>query len=226
MSTLPLGQFVDFTLRYLLVELLNDIVDAAQKTPGCHKYVRDAENLSRLRNFATGSRTRWNFFIDVANRLQPATRRWELLITYLLHSWLVAEGRVGLSVPAPAGGEDASSTVDVPTWVLSSADLGDKIKMLKNTAHQQLLAEMCNPSVRVWIIFLECYGKASVQPFLSYTMNDNLGVACKAARVIRSRIWCLTLALALLSLSLSLRLALTLTLTLTLTPTPTLTFIR
>ena len=55
-------------------------------------------------------------------------------------------------------------------------------------ARRQLLAEMCDPQVRVWLIYLAAYGKASVQPFLSYTQNDNLGVAFKAPRVIRDRI--------------------------------------
>ena len=55
-------------------------------------------------------------------------------------------------------------------------------------ARRQLLAEMCNPQVRVWLIFLASYGKASVQRFLSYTQNDNLGIASKAPRIVRSRI--------------------------------------
>lgn len=44
--------------RWLLVEHLNDVVYAIQTTSGCHAYVRDAEGLTSLRQFAYGSNTR------------------------------------------------------------------------------------------------------------------------------------------------------------------------
>ena len=85
--------------RWLLVEHLNDVVYAIQTTSGCHAYVRDAEGLTSLRQFAYGSNTRWNYWIDVAERLQPATSRYDLILTFLVHAWLLAEGKDGLSVP-------------------------------------------------------------------------------------------------------------------------------
>ena len=61
--------------RWLLVEHLNDVVYAIVNTKGCHEYVRDAEGLSSLRKFAYGSNTRWNYWISVAEQLQPASSR-------------------------------------------------------------------------------------------------------------------------------------------------------
>ena len=130
--------------RWLLVEHLNDVVYAVQHTPGCHAYVRDAENLASLRQFAYGSNTRWNYWIDVVERLQPATRRYDRILTFLLHAWLLAEGHNGLGVPpsqappegagaSPASGSSAEDK-DVPDWVLSGPVLGEKIELLKNKA--------------------------------------------------------------------------------------------
>ena len=116
--------------RWLLVEHLNDVVYAIQTTSGCHAYVRDAEGLTSLRQFAYGSNTRWNYWIDVAERLQPATRRYDLILTFLVHAWLLAEGKDGLSVPPSQAPADA----DVPGWVLSGAALGEKIELLENKA--------------------------------------------------------------------------------------------
>ena len=43
-----------------------------------------------------GVYTRWGWFIDVAVWLEPAGERFELILTFLLHSWLAAEGKGGL----------------------------------------------------------------------------------------------------------------------------------
>jgi hypothetical protein len=119
--------------RWKLVEHLNDVVYAIQSTAGCHAYVRDAEGLTSLRQFAYGSNTRWNYWIDVAERLQPATRRYDLVLAFLLHTWLLAEGKDGLSVPpSPAGAEAADA--DAPGSGLSGAALGEKIELLQNEA--------------------------------------------------------------------------------------------
>jgi len=69
---------------------MNDVVYAIQSTSGCHAYVRDAEGLTSLRQFAYGSNTRWNYWIDVAERLQPATRVgtiWSLPSSFTPGSW-------------------------------------------------------------------------------------------------------------------------------------------
>ena len=65
-------------------------------------------------------------------------------------------------------------------------DLVAKIQLISNSARQQLLVEMTDPTVRVWLIFLQLYGK-DVDRILSYTMNDGLGNACKLPRIVRTR---------------------------------------
>ena len=93
-----------------MVEHLNDVVHAINTTEGCREYVRDAEGLAQLRQFAYGSNTRWNYWIDVADRLQPATQRYDLILMFLLHSWLVVEGKDGLTLPAQARLTTAATT--------------------------------------------------------------------------------------------------------------------
>jgi hypothetical protein len=112
---------------------MNDVVYAIQSTSGCHAYVRDAEGLTSLRQFAYGSNTRWNYWIDVAERLQPATRRYDLVLAFLLHTWLLAEGKDGLSVP-PSPAEAEAADADAPGSGLSGAALGEKIGLLQNEA--------------------------------------------------------------------------------------------
>ena len=51
---------------------------------------------------------------------------------------------------------------------------------------------MCDPAIRVWLIFLMIYGRmsdldCSMKRFLNYTQNDTAGTAYKAPRVVRSR---------------------------------------
>ena len=46
---------------------------------------------------------------------------------------------------------------------------------------------MCDPIVRIRLIYLALYGR-DVQRLLSFTQNDSLGIAAKAPRVIRTRI--------------------------------------
>ena len=60
--------------------------------------------------------------------------------------------------------------------------------LLKDDRRRELLVEMTDSTLRIWLIFLALYGKASVKRFLNYTQNDNAGIAFKCPRVIRSRI--------------------------------------
>ena len=70
--------------------------------------------------------------------------------------------------------------------VLRGVDIAEKIALITDQARSQLLAEMTDPKVRVWLIFLELYGK-DADRLLSYTMNDHSGVAFKAPRIVRTR---------------------------------------
>ena len=130
--------------RWLLAELLNDTVHAINQAEGCRAYVRDMEALERLKQPSYGVDTRWCYYIDVAIWLQPHTGRIELIITYLLHRWLVAEGQTGLDVPEAAaeGGGDGAGADD--EWVLRGDGLACKIAQLKNSARKQLLAELAD----------------------------------------------------------------------------------
>ena len=170
--------------RWLLAELLNDTVCAINQAEGCRAYVRGMEALERLKQPSYGVDTRWGYYIDVAIWLQPHTGRIELIITYLLHRWLVAEGQAGLDVPeaAEGGGDDDDE------WVLRGDALAHKIAQLKHSARKQLLAELADPMLRIWLIFLAVYGKRSAKRFLDFTQNDSPGIAFKAPRVIRLRI--------------------------------------
>ena len=104
-------------------------------------------------------------------------------MTFLLHKWLLAECHDGLSVPEDDGNGDGDES-----WVLSGAALMEKIHLIKHDARRQLLLEMADPTLRIWLIFLAICGESSVLRFLNYTQNDGLGIAFKAPRVVRSRI--------------------------------------
>jgi len=173
--------------RWLLQELLHDVVLSINQTEGCRDYVRDMEELERLNQPTHGVETRWAYYTDVAAWLQPHTGRIELIITYLLHRWLIAEGQAGLDVPEAAEGDGDGAEAD-DVWVLRGDALALKIGQLNNTARKQLLAELADPTLRIWLIFLALYGKCSVKRFLNFTQNDSPGIAFKTPRVIRSRI--------------------------------------
>ena len=64
--------------------------------------------------------------------LAPTTTRIELIVAYLLHEWLKAEGSDGL-LQVDAELEDAT---------LSSSELIKRISELKNEARKQLLMEV------------------------------------------------------------------------------------
>mgnify|MGYP006077160489 FL=1 len=173
--------------RWQLAELLNDAVLAINQTEGCRDYVRGMEELDRLNQPSYGVETRWAYYIDVAVWLQPHTGRIELIITYLLHCWLVAERQTGLDVPQAAEGDgDGAEAGD--EWVLRGDALASKIGQLKHSARRQLLLELADPMLRIWLIFLALYGKCSAKCFLNFTMNDSPGIAFKTPRIIRSRI--------------------------------------
>jgi hypothetical protein len=170
--------------RWLLAELLNDIVHAVKATKGCMTFLREEEELARLGQPPGGVVTRWAYYIDVVLWLQltdTSSRRFELILTYLLHAWLVAEGHTGLAMPT------ATDNADAVDCLLSADSLAAKIELIKDDARRELLAEMTDPTIRIWLFFLAIYGKCSVKRFLNYTQNDGAGVAFKAPRVVRSR---------------------------------------
>ena len=111
-----------------------------------------------------GSNTRWPYWIDCADWFCPAGNevRYENLLTYLLHVWLQAQGDEGIGLAAPsaiaAGDEDADSSSapqpPQPPTRLSGAELVAKVQLIKDDARRQLLEEMCDPAIRVWLIFL------------------------------------------------------------------------
>ena len=84
--------------RWLLVEHLNDVVYAVQTTDGCREYVRDIEGLAKLAQATYGVDTRWGYYICIVVWLQLTTRRYEIIMTYLLHCWLKAEGHAGVTL--------------------------------------------------------------------------------------------------------------------------------
>ena len=165
-------------------------------------YLREAEGLRVLKEPPGGSNTRWPYWIDCADWFCPAENevRYENLFTYLLHVWLLAQGNegIGLATPSAIAVDDAnagsSSTLQPPQpqTRLSGAELVAKVKLIKDDARRQLLEEMCDPAIRVWLIFLAIYGRmsdldCSMKRFLNFTQNDKAGTAFKAARVVRSR---------------------------------------
>ena len=151
------------TERLLIPELLSDIVHAVKKTSGCVNFIRVQEELERLGEPMGGAVTRWGYWTLVCKWLAPTTGRFELIITFLLHKWLQAQGDDGIAL--------ASSEDDKPT--LSGDALLEKVQTLKDAARRGLLLEMLNPEVRVWLCFLDIYGERSAQRFIKFTENDD-----------------------------------------------------
>ena len=166
-------------VRLRLPELLTDVVLAVKRSKGCVNYIRASEELERLGNPPDGVETRWGYWVLVAIWIAPATSRIELIVAFLLHRWLKAQGDNGILASDAELDEDAT---------VSSTELIAKIETLKDEARKQLLMELINPEVRVWLSFLAIYGKRSVRRFLDYSQNDGPGVAFKAPRVIRHRL--------------------------------------
>ena len=167
--------------RLRLPELLADISHAVKKTKGCVAYLRAVEDLERLGDPPGGATTRWGYWIDVAAWIMPTCERYEHIIAYLLHKWLKAQGDAdGLQID-----EGSVADGDAP---LGGEALVAKVKELKDQARRELLLEMLDPTVRVWLCFLALYGQRSLKPFLYFTENDGAGNAFKAGRVIGSRL--------------------------------------
>ena len=169
--------------RWRIPEHLNDLVYAIQNTDGCLQFICDSEGLKRLGQPTYGVDTRWGYYVKFLMWLAPCTRRYEVIMTYLLHCWLLAEGEAGLDIPA--NGSDAESS---EASVLIGTVLLEKIQLIKHDARRQLLVEMADPTLRIWLIFLALYGERSVLRLLNYSQNDGLGVAFKAPRIVRTRI--------------------------------------
>ena len=150
-------------------------------------YLRQAEGLKVLAMPPGGSNTRWPYWVDCADWFAPATVRYENLLAYLLHTWLVAQGDAGIGLTSPpaigmssslAERPQASSSSSVSSPSISGEALVAKIKLVKDDARRELLEEMCDPAVRIWLIFLTIYGRmsemnCSMKRFLNYTQNDN-----------------------------------------------------
>jgi hypothetical protein len=81
-------------------------VYAIKTTEGCLEYARDEEGLKTLAQPTYGVDTRWPYYIDASVGLAPATYRYDHFFTFLLHTWLVAEGHDGLDVVSTAANEE------------------------------------------------------------------------------------------------------------------------
>jgi hypothetical protein len=168
----------------LLVEHLTDLHHVVCTTDGCVDFLREAEGLGFLAMPPGGSNTRWPYWIDLAVWLAPATERYENILRFLLHTWLVAQGNKGIG--AGNGGDSTQPALD-------RAEIIAKIKLITNDTRREFLEEMCDPAIRIWLIFLTIYGRmsdsgCSMKRFLNYTQNDKTGTAFKAGRVVRSRL--------------------------------------
>ena len=86
-----------------------------------------------------------------------------------------------LKPPSAKGSDEEASQ-------LSGDKLAAKIALIDHEARRQFLAEMTDPTVRIWLIFLVIYGTQSAKLFLDYTQSDDAGVAFKAPCIVRSRI--------------------------------------
>ena len=99
------------SMRWRLVEHLNDVVYAIKTTEGCLEYARDEEGLKTLAQPTYGVDTRWPYYIDASVGLAPATYRYVHFFAFLLHTWLVAEGHDGLDVVSAANEEHADEQI-------------------------------------------------------------------------------------------------------------------
>ena len=162
------------------------------------QYLAEAEGLKQLPMPPGGSNTRWPYWIDVAAWFMLVTVRYDNLLAFLLHTWLEAQGDAGISIQSPSASSsssDGASGGGQPA-ALRGTELFEKIQLIKNDARRQFLEEMCDPALRVWLIFLALYGRmsdlgCSMKRFLNYTQNDKAGTAFKASCVVRSRLACL-----------------------------------
>ena len=124
--------------RMLLVEHLTDLHHVVCTTDGCIDFLREAEWLSFLAMPPGGSNTRWPYWIDLVVWAAPATARYENLLRFLLHKWLLAQGDTGISVGD--GGDDTQAA-------LGRAEIVSKIKTIKDDARRLFLEEMCDPAI-------------------------------------------------------------------------------
>ena len=157
------------------------------------EFLSQAEGLQKLALPPGGSNTRWPYWIDCADWFAPATVRWENLLAFLLNAWLVAQGHEGIDLQAPGGRSDpVEQAQSRQSAALCGKELVSKIELIKDDARRQLLQEMCDPAIRIWLIFLAIYGRMSdldfsMKRFLNFTQNDGAGVAFKAPAVQVSR---------------------------------------
>ena len=165
-----------------LTQLLADVVLAVKESKGCKNYVRVSEGLARLGDMPGGVDTRWLYWVYTCMWLAPTTRRLELIVCCLLHEWLCAQGDEGLFADA----EQTDEFGEKPA--LTGAMLLEKVSSIKDAARRELLLELLDPEIRVWLSFLAIYGERSADRFLKFTENDGPGVAFKAPRVLRLRL--------------------------------------
>ena len=71
-----------------------------------------------------GVDTRWGYYIDVAIYIDPAGARYELILTYLLHRWLCAQGHAGLGL------RDGATSSSSPK--LTRSELAAKIMLIQD----------------------------------------------------------------------------------------------
>eukprot|EP00966_Prymnesium_polylepis_P137935 3187392-Prymnesium_polylepis.3 len=82
--------------RWRMVEHLTDVRHAIVSTAGCLDYLCWVEERSSIPSPPGGSTTRWKYWLDEAEYLQPAHERYDHVLTFLLHTWLIDEGHEGI----------------------------------------------------------------------------------------------------------------------------------
>ena len=137
--------------------------------------------MERLPAPPDGVVTRWGYWFEIAMWIMPSTMRYERIIVFLLHTWLIAQGDKGLWA---AGATDSTIDSSVEEHAASMAELVFKIK---DAAKRECLQEAIDPTNRVWLCVVEMYGKSLIN-FIRYTEDDSAGVIFHVHHVLHERL--------------------------------------
>ena len=97
--------------RWRMVEHLTDVRHAIVSTAGCLDYLCWVEERSSIPSPPGGSTTRWKYWLDEAEYLQPAHERYDHVLTFLLHTWLIDEGHDGILAGEEGEGKGGDDTL-------------------------------------------------------------------------------------------------------------------
>ena len=137
--------------------------------------------MERLPAPPDGVVTRWGYWFEIAMWIMPSTMRYERIIVFLLHTWLIVQSDKGLWA---ADATDSTIDSSVEEHATSMAELVVKIK---DAAKRECLQEAIDPTNRVWLCVVEMYGKSLIN-FIRYTEDDGAGVIFRVHRVLRERL--------------------------------------